>query len=547
MNEVLKYNISHYEVEDFDNFLVLKAFIVSVGNNRKKTYIGKDSIENAIPTLYNRPVYCKWVDNLEDFEGHAKDNKQILNNGYVFIGHIPHNGDIGFETYDGKEFLTATTLIYKDYFPDICTRIVEEHPELSMEISVEEAFENDEGLLEISQFRFMSYVLLGRYVDPGVENAHVEVLQFSDDSKIIDEYNLKYSETLPKYKMPPDIIETLKDNINKKEANIDLDFTKELLRKEQLTFNEIVSFLDKVVNAQSDSETNFLGGEETIRWCKEIIALSEGGKEALKDNKEQEVKVEDVNGEADEKQEDFAVNNTVALLSQVVGEYDGYFQYEDCDVEKNIVYYFNYAEWKYYAASFEMEEDSIPKINFEDSERVYFGGIKWIHAKEDTDVENLRDFSAAVKYAADVVENSVQTAKELKELKEDYAELEERYDDLVKEKDELAKFKADIEKEEADNKLLEEAKDVYANYEEYLEEEVVAKFNESLLKHRDIDKLQGDVAKTVLPIIMAEANSNKENKKDEVKFNLSDKIEQEKVSEDEKDEDFKATLNKIYK
>ena len=544
MGDILKYNISHYEVEDFDNFLVLKSFIVSVGKNRKKTFIPKDSIEDAKPTLYNRPVYCKWVEELDDFDGHAKDNDQIINDSYVFIGHIPYNGDIKFENYEGKEFLVATTLIYKDYFPDICERIINEHPELSMEISVTEAFENEDGLLEISKFRFMSYVLLGRYNNPGIENAHVEVLQF-EDNNIIDEYNAKYEETLPKYKIPLEIIDTLKNNIAKKEANIDLDFTKGLLKKEQLTFNEIVSFLDKVVNAQSDSDTKFLGGEETIRWCKQIIALSEGGQEVLKKKNEENIN-ENVD-EKDENQEDFAVNNTVALLSQVIEDEDGCFQYEDCDIDKNMVYFFDYSEWKFYAAKYELEEDKLPIINFENKERVYYGGIKWIHVEENQSVEGLRDYSVAVQYAADVVEGSVKAQKELDELKAKYDELEEEFNSVVAERDSLAEFKSNIEEQEAKDLLLADAQEIYAVYDEYMDEDAIAKFNNELMDHKDIEKLQGDVARFILPILLDEANKAKlDNGKDGINFNFSDKTGEDS-DEVLKKGNFKDKLNEVYK
>lgn len=552
MSNDLKFTIDHYEIEEFDNFLVLKSYIVSVGPNRKKTYFSKDSIEEAIPTLLNRPVYCKWVERIDDFDGHARTNDEIIKEDYVFIGHIPSNGEIGFEKYDGKEFLTATTLIYKDYFPDICDRIVEEQPELSMEVSAEEAFENEDGLLEISKFRFLSYVLLGRYNNPGIENAHVEVLQF-DDENLIDEYNVKYSETLPKYKMPDNIVQIIKDNVEKKEVDIDLEFVKGLLRKEQLDFNEVVSFLDKVVNTRSNSETNFLGGEEAINWCKNVIALSEGGKEILAEdkvkkedeNKEEEVQNEDVTQNESEK-DDFSVSSTVSLLNQVLDESDGYYFYEDCDPETKEVYYFDYSSWKYYIANYEMSEDGLPVVKFDEARRAYYGGINWVVPKEDdsVNVEDLRDYSAAVKYAVEVVENSVNLSKQLEQTKKKYESLKEDLESVKEERDSLAQFKANVEKEQEDAKLLEEASEVYAIYEGYLDAELLDKFNEDILEYRDIEKLKGEVAKTVVPILM-ESTSKVTQEDNDINFNMADTLPGDE--DGDKPKGFMTRVNEVYK
>lgn len=542
-------NINHYEIKDFENFLVLKSFIVSVGDNRKKTNFSKEAIKDAIPTLYNRPVYCKWYDRLDDFGGHAKRESDVMNDDYFFIGHIPADGEIKFEEYNGKEFLTATTLIYKDYFSEICNRIIEEQPELSMEVSIDEAFENDEGMLEISKFRFLSYVLLGRYNKPGIESAHVEVLQFEEDD-LINEYNIKYQNSVPKYDVPEDISNIIKENIRKKEANIDLDFAKSLLGKKQLAFNEVVAFLNNVVNADSDSEINFLGGESAIDWCKQIIALSKGGEEILSDNKDELEKVEDniQEEQIDEAQVDdeekFSVGSLAPLLSQVIDDKDGYLWYEDCDPEKKYVYYFDFERYKYFAAPYAFAGE-LPVVDYDNAIRAYYGGIKWVLEKGDNvQLFEDSDYPLAINYVIGVTKQMKSIKEDFESVSDELNNLKESYDSLKVERDSLAEFKAGVEKEKEDKALLSIANEKYQDFDKYLTEDMIAKFDEQILEHRNIEKLEGDIAKAVLPILMG--IKEEKDTKSGISFSMSDDVTEDKKDEDDT-ESFDEILKKKYK
>ena len=106
-----------FEINDFDildthsDHAIVRAKIVNVGNNHNATHLSKESIEKAIPTLYNIPLIGIYNDILDDFKSHAK-NQREKEQTYA-VGTIPESCNAHFETFNGMEYLVADSVVWK--------------------------------------------------------------------------------------------------------------------------------------------------------------------------------------------------------------------------------------------------------------------------------------------------------------------------------------------------------------------------------------------------------------------------------------------------
>ena len=204
------------EVVDFEaddsydsaSFLKLKLKLVHDGKTRKGLNFSKESLENAAPTIINKPILARVVfdsDNKPQFGSHDKHLvKDYQNNVRVIydevpIGIIPE--DNGYVTeYDEdtkKSYIYCYGYVWKkysNYALDIIER--DKNIKLSIEINISK-FIIDSKTKEkiISEFRYDGVTLLGNDRTPGINNAGATT-EFDLDSEN-NESNL--DEKLPKF------------------------------------------------------------------------------------------------------------------------------------------------------------------------------------------------------------------------------------------------------------------------------------------------------------------------------------------------------------
>lgn len=194
----LNYEIKDYDVYDtHKDHAIVRAKIVNVGKNYNDTSFSKESIEKAIPTLYNIPLIGIYSEIENDFKSHAK-NALERKQTYA-IGTIPESCNAHFEKELGMEYLVADIVVWKEYFPEFFN-VIENNEEkerqttISMEISLSD-YEKKDGIFDIKEFSFNGICLLGENVKPGIPNAGLRVIRF-EEGKIDFEDNSLYQNLL---------------------------------------------------------------------------------------------------------------------------------------------------------------------------------------------------------------------------------------------------------------------------------------------------------------------------------------------------------------
>lgn len=203
--------IVDFEVDnsyDSTSFLKLKLKLAHDGKTRKGFNFSKESLENAAPTIINKPILARVVfdsDNKPQFGSHDKHlEKDYQNNVRVIydevpIGIIPEDNEYAIE-YDEnakKSYAYCYGYVWKkysNYALDIIER--DKNIKLSIEINISK-FIIDAKTKEkiISEFRYDGVTLLGNDRTPGINNAGATT-EFDLDS---ENKQSDLNEELPKF------------------------------------------------------------------------------------------------------------------------------------------------------------------------------------------------------------------------------------------------------------------------------------------------------------------------------------------------------------
>jgi len=200
-------SIVEFEVDDSydsDSFLKLKLKVAHDGQCPKGFNFSKESLENAAPTIVNKPILARVVFDSEgnpQFSGHDKhietDYKKEVRIIYdeVPIGIIPEVNEYKVE-YD-KNTNTSYAYCYgyiwkkySNYALDIIER--DKDIKLSMEINIEK-FKIDSKTKEkiVTQFKYDGITLLGNNRTPGMKNASATTeFDLNSENEVKDE-NIK--------------------------------------------------------------------------------------------------------------------------------------------------------------------------------------------------------------------------------------------------------------------------------------------------------------------------------------------------------------------
>ena len=178
--------------------------VMYTGKNRNKTAFSKESVERAIPTIYNCPIVCNY--NIEDdtIGGHDVDvvmtDKGIrIINLTDAIGVIPYGAEYHWEEVkDGDEtheYLCIGGVLWKrtPAYEKIKRDGISGQ---SMEINVENA-KTVEGYYEIEDFSFTAFCILGDDVTPCFESASIETFSLAaykkNIARMMEDFKREYS------------------------------------------------------------------------------------------------------------------------------------------------------------------------------------------------------------------------------------------------------------------------------------------------------------------------------------------------------------------
>lgn len=157
------------------------------GRNRNNSFIGKETFERCMPSIYNCPIVCRYDRETDTIGSH---DMELINDGdrgmrIVNLTHpvgvIPEGANYWWQEIEDDsgvhEYLCVDALLWKRQ--EAYRKIKEDGiTDESMEISVKEG-EMVDGVYVINRFEFTAFCLLGT-AEPCFESASLELFSSSD-------------------------------------------------------------------------------------------------------------------------------------------------------------------------------------------------------------------------------------------------------------------------------------------------------------------------------------------------------------------------------
>lgn len=231
-NEKVSLSVENFSLENLDNtgLSKIKMFICHDGENRNGSIISKETIENAIPTLFRKPILYKYDKYIRDVTEHVDDE---ISCGYIH----ELNNNVTFEKIDDRDYLVAEGMLWNFYCPEVIDVFNRDGDKsISMEIQVIDYEENQDKKMIIKEFRFLGVTLLGNHITSGMINTTAKIVEFSKLTKKVDKMIKDFS----KKKKTIDKIKEL----SKKEINDDSSLIKEHLGKEDYKMEDEVKMAE---------------------------------------------------------------------------------------------------------------------------------------------------------------------------------------------------------------------------------------------------------------------------------------------------------------
>lgn len=181
---------------DDDRFLKLRLRVCHDGLSPNRTFMTKDVMAKAEPTIANIPILAHTIydedgkPKLGSHDSHVEEHKLKDGEYKVIYDEIPvglvpsmHENNYTIEEYDGKNYAFVDCFIWRDYanyVEDIVESAVD--TKLSMEISIPEEgveFNAKEKYWNILEYKYRGITLLNDSLGTGMENALATTQNFA--------------------------------------------------------------------------------------------------------------------------------------------------------------------------------------------------------------------------------------------------------------------------------------------------------------------------------------------------------------------------------
>jgi hypothetical protein len=577
MSEVLKFE-SQIDVSNLeklnDEFSKAECKVMYVGANRNMSYITKESVENALGTIYNIPViaevlYKEGED--KDFGTHGgrlviDSNGARIEQTTVPYGVVPESCNPRWVEEGDKEYLVCDVFLWTGRYDDLEILLNDEEKQRpqSMEIMIGSSYIDDDEYEVIEDFSFSALTILGADVEPCFEDARVKMYErdiFKEEyEKLFNLYNKinkeggenlvddnkKFVSEEDLMSEPPLKVDKSKDALSMNEWG---DVDKSELVKNVMKAENFKSIADDVYMLLEEGWEEGTEGackypvmelkEDTLVYNRyglaSALAYAKGEDETSVVSKVEEIMDKlDINEEEEEDGENMTKENEgnfelsykdkMDILYgelEKEGSYVWIFDFTDTKVDYEIDSYSeeNGYEQKMYRAPYELNvETKEVTIDFENQEELF---VEIITKAEKEEIESNR------KMALDNLK------EEIKELKADLDEHTKENEKLQSELDKEKQFRLDFE----EAKRKEKIDGLIDSFEEVLGDE--PEF--SAIKDKAYE-MKYDEIENACYILIGKANfSKKKSKKDDKKAytslnldnkdfdkeNIADKIEQE--------------------
>lgn len=315
-----------------EEFTLCKCYVLALGKNRNRSYIGEQAVQDALPTIYNIPVVGHlYVDDNGEYHmgGHDmvltrdENNKLMFKSICIPVGTVPYQEDIHYEEIiDSKGnkslYQVADVILWTGRCPDLYKAIYNDEVWFgqSMEINVKESksFAEDGNYEEITKFSYSALCLLGKsddkdfHVEPCFPDARVEPYQFSIDNdefiNLMNEFKSKLTDCFQaiktnkggETKLTIEVCNSVLEEYSLSKEDLNFEIT------EEMTEEEFRAKLDQFVEESKTEETPEEPATETETEKSEDV---EPEAESTEETPAEETSTEETPEETTDKQEEF--------------------------------------------------------------------------------------------------------------------------------------------------------------------------------------------------------------------------------------------------
>ena len=423
MNQTMKLrfsNTSIYNIKEIDSsFAAGSLRVMYTGMNRNGSYISKEAVTEALPTLYNKPIVCNW--NYEEGMIGAHDVEVVNEDGNIRLrnltepcGVVPESAVFRFENAEDDEgnmheyLVVDGVLLWKRQ--DVYRHIAEDlggKVDHSMEISVKEgSLNNQNDCYNVYRFSFEALCLL-ETAEPCFEGSELMLYSVGNFQEKMEEMMKDLKATLYSLNTPNPEVDNKNDFSTEGGRVLD-----EMLVPEEAPVSEepiAEPAVEEVEEAEPAEE--IAGPENEDELPEETFALAG-----------------DLRNELCE---------AVCGMEQIEMWYgmSPRYWYIDHDTELGEVYVEDEEDWKLYAFNYAMNGDAVT-VDPESKKRMKWAIVPFNEG--DTDLPIAEAFTAVQEMVATV-------AAAQKDELQNYAEQFADYDEITAELNELRAFKANAE------------------------------------------------------------------------------------------------------
>jgi len=304
VNNKLSFAIKNAELlseEKESSFSILSLDFFASGKNLNDSYVSEETLNRTADTIKNCPVVWKYSSMFDDAGTHDKEE--------IACGFVPQHVEIQRKKLeDGRTMLTVISYVWKKFSGEILNFFKRDGDKpISVELTLYEAKDRDDGLKELLDYKFEAVTILGSLITPAIPLAHATVMQFQKEysDAYIKEFSLKYEN------IDMSIPENVKKNVDKglalyKEYNRGASATSlasaRFVAKSNNTTPEKVRHIAKIHKSNkfnnmiksppSDTWISYMlyGGKDGMEWATDISnKLDEQDKQQLSYFSEEEI------------------------------------------------------------------------------------------------------------------------------------------------------------------------------------------------------------------------------------------------------------------
>jgi hypothetical protein len=262
-------------LESDDDTAIVELDLLHTGKNRNQYYIGRDAVEKALPTFYNKPIIYRLNNEfMPELATDVVEHGTIEERTMRIAGTIPESAPMEFVERDGKEYLRTKGVIYKIYQPSLMNILQNRdgNVKVSIEIYVTDKDEMEDGTLEVKDFRFEGVALLGENILEGIEGSQMNVVKFSAEE--FNEHYLKFSQK----EIPESVRETARKALQTREERGKGGSTGSISMAKYLANNETIDYVRlgylkdyfRGHYLKSNLSYSLYGGDAALEWLEDM-------------------------------------------------------------------------------------------------------------------------------------------------------------------------------------------------------------------------------------------------------------------------------------